>query len=172
MQFSSTSLRNIAFGILALLGLLIMTSTFSIKNNIINSVFGVKNINAYNDVQEYSNWNSNTREGFTVREGFNFEKDKENEETVDECIARKVASLKTELGGIQGIRDIKKTLENAKQICDYEATKSMLNLISANKTSKTVNFEDLLNDNENKDCTRCKDYTDLSSKLKDMIDNI
>ena len=98
---------------------------------------------------------------------FNTDKD---EESIDECINRKLASLKTELGGNKGINDIKKTLNNAKQICDYEATKSMMNLLSANKTTKTINLEDIFNDTDNKDCGRCKDYTQISSKLKDMID--
>tara|TARA_B100000902_G_C27322663_1_gene925843 strand:+ start:18099 stop:18617 length:519 start_codon:yes stop_codon:yes gene_type:complete len=172
MQFSNTSFRNIAFGILGLLLIVIMTSTFRIKNSIVNSVFGVKNINAYSNTQEYSNWNTDNREGFTVREGFIFDTEKKNEDNVDECINRKLSSLKTELGGDKGINDIKNILKNAKKICDYEATKSMMNLLSANKSTKTINLEDILNDHENKDCGRCKDYTELSSKLKDMLDNI
>ena len=174
MQFSSISSRNIAFGVLVLLAILIMTTTFSIKNSILTSVFGVKNVKAYSDIDNLNNLNnyeSVNREGFTIREGFTFNTNKD-EESIDECINRKLASLKTELGGSKGINDIKKTLNNAKQICDYEATKSMMNLLSANKTTKTINLEDIFNDTDNKDCGRCKDYTQISSKLKDMIDSL
>ena len=172
MQFSSTSFRNTCYGILGLLAIVIMVSTFSIKNNIINSIFGVKNIKAYSNQQEYTPWNN--REGFTVREGYSFNTDKDNdkEDSVTECIQRKLSALKTELGNSEGIDDIKKILKDSKQICDYEATKSMMNLISTNKTTKSVDLENILNDSDNKDCIRCKDYTELSDNLKKLIDSI
>ena len=48
----------------------------------------------------------------------------------------------------------------------------MMNILSANKNSKTIDLENILNDLDNKDCKRCRDYTELSEKLKDIIDNL
>ena len=171
MQFNSTYSRNMAYGLLGILAILIMCCSFSIKNNIINSVFGVKNIKAYNDAQEYTHWDQG-KEGFTVREGFSFNTDNVKDDNIDDCINRKLTSLKTELGGTKGINGIKKILKNTKQSTDYEATKCMMNLLSSNKTTKSIDLESILNDPENKDCARYKEYTELSSKLKDLIDSI
>ena len=41
----------------------------------------------------------------------------------------------------------------------------MMNLLSDNKTTKSVDMENLLKDPDNKDCKRCNDYTELSEKL-------
>lgn len=76
MQFSSTFMRNIAYGILGLLAIVIMVSSFTIKNNIINSVFGVSNVKAFND-------NKNNYATFgSVKEGFlDFDTSKSEYET-------------------------------------------------------------------------------------------
>lgn len=177
MQFSNTSTRNIAYGVLGLLALIIFVNSFNIKNSIINSVFGVKNIDAIKGNYE------NGRQYYQFKEGFSNNKDSDNEkykyntDTVDDdnidlCIKRKLDSLKTELGNKKGISDIKKILNNAKEACNYEATKCMMNLLSDNKNTKTVDLENILKDPDNKDCKRCKDYTELSDKLKHIIDNI
>lgn len=167
MQFSSTFMRNIAYGILGLFAIVIMVSSFSIKNNIINSVFGVKNINAFSS--ENNIFSSQPK---TIKEGFTFNTDTVEDDNIDECINRKLIALKSELGGQKGISDIKKILKNAKEICNYEASKCMMNILSANKNTKTINLENILGDKENKDCKRYDDYTKLSDQLNTLIINL
>lgn len=172
MQFSNTTIRNIAYGILGLLALLIFINSFNIKNSILNSLFGVKNMNAIKGNYENDRQYKTFKEGFTVKEGFKFDTDTVEDDDIDKCIARKIKSLKSELGEEKGINDIKKILKNAKKVCNYEATKCMMNLLSDNKTTKSVDMENLLKDPDNKDCKRCNDYTELSEKLKSIIDNL
>lgn len=177
MQFSNTFTRNLAYGILGLLAFVILINSFNIKNNILNSLLGVKNMNA---IKEYNEYDENNKYQ-SVKEGF-FNKDSSNDDTnnmdsikddnIDECIMRKLRSLKSELGDKEGIKDIKQILNNAKEVCNYEATKCMMNLLSANKNTKSVDLENILEDPDNKDCKRCKDYTELSDKLKQIINNI
>lgn len=173
MQFSNITIRNISYGVLGLLAILIMLNSFNIKNNIINSVFGVKNINALgSEANIFSSQPQKVKEGFTTREGFKFDTDTVEDDNIDDCINRKLTALKSELGGQKGISDIKKILKNAKQACNYEASKCMMNILSANKNTKTINLENILGDRENKDCTRYKDYTQLSEQLDALINNL
>ena len=167
MQFSNTTIRNISYGVLGLLAILIMFNSFNIKNNIINSVFGVKNINAFSN--ENNVFSSQPK---TIREGFTFNTDTVDDDNVDQCINRKLNALKSELGGQKGISDIKKILKNAKEVCNYEASKCMMNILSANKNTKTINLENILGDKENKDCKRYDDYTKLSEQLNTLITNL
>jgi len=173
MQFSNETLRNIAYGVLGIFALFIMLNSFNIKNNIINSVFGIGNVDALPSINGSSNnifksQNEPVREGFT----FNTDGDKVEDENLDQCIQRKLTALKSELGGKSGISDIKKILENAKQACNYEASKCMMNLLSSNKNTKTINLENILEDPDNRDCAKYKDYTGLSKQLQNLIDNL
>ena len=172
MQFSNTTLRNIAYGILGIIALFIMLNSFNIKNNILNSVFGIGNRDALPSVNTINNifksQNEQVREGFT----FNTDGDQVEDENLDQCIQRKLTALKTELGGKSGINDIKKILENAKQACNYEASKCMMNLLSANRNTKTINLEKILDDPDNRECAKYKDYTGLSTQLQKLIDNL
>ena len=172
MQFSNTFTRNIAYGILGLLVLIIFINSFNIKNNILNSLFGVKNINAINGNFENNRQYKSVREGFLNKDNSKSDTDNVTDDNIDKCIMRKLNSLKTELGEEEGIEDIKRILSNAKEVCNYEATKCMMNLLSASKNTKSVDLENILDNTDNKDCKRCKDYTELSDKLKDIIDNI
>jgi hypothetical protein len=169
MQFSNTTIINISYGILGLLGLVLIVSSFSIKNNIVNSVFGIKNMNAIKGINNNDREYTSFKEGFSVREGFTFNTNTVKDDDLDTCIERKLNSLKTECGNID---DMKNIFDNAKKACNLEAAKCMMNILSANKNSKTIDLENILNDRDNKDCKRCRDYTELSEKLKDIIDNL
>tara|TARA_B110000503_G_scaffold136659_3_gene219422 strand:+ start:954 stop:1475 length:522 start_codon:yes stop_codon:yes gene_type:complete len=173
MEFSSITIRNIAYGVLGLLALFIMLNSFNIKNSMINSVFGVGNYSVYenNSDSYYKSQPQPIREGFLFDTG-NKDSDKQEEERLDECINRKLNSLKVELGGSSGITEIKRTLTKAREACNYEASKCMMNLLSSNRNTKTINLEKLLDDPENRDCTKYKDYTGLSTQLTQLIDNL
>lgn len=169
MQFSNTTLRNIAYGVLGIFAIFIMLNSFNIKNNILNSVFGIGNQDALSSSSNiFTSHDTTVKEGFT----FNTDGDKVEDENLDQCIQRKLTALKTELGGKSGINDIKKILENAKQACNYEASKCMMNLLSANRNTKTINLEKILDDPDNRDCDKYKDYTGLSRQLQNLIDNL
>lgn len=173
MQFPNINIQNIAFSILGLLGIIILISSFNIKTNIMNSVFGVKNINVMEDNYENNRQYANVKEGFTGKEGFIFNTDNTvKDDDIDVCITRKIKALKSELGDQQGIDNIKQIMTNAKKVCNYEASKCMMNLLSSNKSTTSINLENLLNDPDNNECKRCKDYTELSDKLKQLIDNL
>lgn len=174
MEFISTTIRNIAYGVLGLLALLIILNSFNIKNSIINSVFGVGNYSVY-DNNSNSYYKKNQAQ--PIKEGFVFDtgdkdSDKLEDEKLDDCINRKLNSLKVELGGSSGITDIKRTLTKARQACNYEASKCMMNLLSSNRNIKTINLEKLLDDPENSDCTKYKHYIGVSTQLTQLIDNI
>ena len=48
----------------------------------------------------------------------------------------------------------------------------MMNLLSSNKNTKTINLENILEDPDNRDCAKYKDYTGLSKQLQNLIDNL
>ena len=166
MQFSDTRTRNIAYGVLGLVAIVLMVSSFSIKNNIINSVFGVKNMDVFE--------NSKSQEGFSnrknVKEGFSLN-DNDNDNSINECILRKIKALESELGNSDDHNKIKEILKNAKKACDYDATKCIINLIKKNTGPTSLNLDDMFNDKD-KDCIHYKNCTELSKDLTTMIDNI
>ena len=169
MQFSNNTIINISYGILGLLGLILIICSFSIKNNIINSVFGIKNMNVIKGINQNDRQYTSFKEGFSVKEGFRFNTNTVKDDDVDVCIQRKLNSLKTECGNID---DMKNIFSNAKKACNLEAGKCMMNILSTNKNSKTIDLENILNDPDNKDCKRFKDYTELSENLTSIIDNL
>jgi len=167
MQFKNSTIQCIAYGLLGFFALIILINGFSIKHNILNAMYGYKDINAFN-TGEYQ---LNTREGF-----IGGKKDKKNEksikdDSVDACIIRKIDATRDELGGEEGCKDIKKILKDVKESCNLEAAKSMMNLLSSNKSAKTINLQNVLN-SEDEESKSFQNYTELSKNLQDIIDNI
>jgi hypothetical protein len=45
-------------------------------------------------------------------------------------------------------------------------------MISDKKSLKTVDLENILDDETDENCIKCKKYTELSSSIKSIIDNL
>ena len=162
MQFKNSQLQFICYTVLAFFALIIIINSFNIKNNIINTMYGRQNFNAYNK----DDYQLNVREGFTSSKSI-------KDDSIDECINRKINSTRDELGGDKGCKDVKKILEDVKKSCNLEGAKCMMNLLSSSKTSKTINLEKIINnDNDNDEINKYKQYTELSTSLQNIIDNI
>jgi hypothetical protein len=90
---------------------------------------------------------------------------------VFKVIENKLKGLLQELGGNEGKSETKKILVNTKKICDLECAKCMMTMISDKKSVKTIDLENILDDETNENCIKCKKYTELSNSIKSIIDN-
>lgn len=165
MEFKNSTIQYIAYGLLGFFAIIILINGFSIKHNILNTIYGNKNINAFNN----GDYQLNVREGFTGK------KDKSDksikDDSVDACIIRKIDATRDELGGEEGCKDIKKILKEVKESCNLEAAKCMMNLLSSNKSAKTINLQNIFN-SEDEESKNYQNYTELSRSLNDIIDNL
>ena len=164
MQFKNSTIQIIAYGLLGLFAVIILISGFNIKHSILNSMYGFKDINAFN-AGEYQ---LNMREGFV---GSKKNEKSIKDDSIDACIVRKIDATRDELGGESGCKDIKKILKDVKESCNLEAAKSIMNLLSSNKSAKTINLHNVLN-SDDEESNNFKNYTELSKNLQDIIDNI
>jgi hypothetical protein len=105
-------------------------------------------------------------------EGFeSFSKTKDDNELTT-IIENKLKSLAQELGNKKGLSESKETLKKTKKICDIESTKCMMNMLQENKGLRSINLDNLANDDSSENCMKCKKYTELSKSLQSMIDSL
>jgi FtsZ-interacting cell division protein ZipA len=105
-------------------------------------------------------------------EGFeSFSKTKDDNELTT-IIENKLKSLTQELGNKKGLSESKETLKKTKKICDIESTKCMMNMLQENKGLRSINLDNLANDDSSENCIKCKKYTELSKSLQSMIDSL
>lgn len=160
MKFNNKFLQNLAYGILIFLVCFVIIYTLNYKANLIQQI----------SFREKTNQNSNK-----LIEGFSFQQKNEKdfkEDNVLILIERKLRGLKQELGGPKGTKEIKKILENTKSISDLECAKCMMSMIDENKNIKSLDIDKLASDEDSELCIKCKNYTALSSSIKNIIDNI
>ena len=48
----------------------------------------------------------------------------------------------------------------------------MMNMIDENKGMKSIDFDNLFDNENEENCIKCKRYTELSNSLQSMIDNL
>ncbi len=121
----------------------------------------------------FTNVNSNTENFNNKKEGFtNDSTATTKNDDVFKIIENKLKGLVEELGGHEGKSETKKILVNTKKICDLECAKCMMTMISDKKSVKTIDLENILDDETDENCIRCKKYTELSSSIKSIIDNL
>jgi hypothetical protein len=119
--------------------------------------------------------NFNNKKKSDIIEGFT---DNNNDESamkngdVFKVIENKLKGLVQELGGNEGKSETKKILVSTKKICDLECAKCMMTMISDKKSLKTIDLENILDDETDENCIKCKKYTELSSQIKSIIDNL
>lgn len=118
----------------------------------------------------------NSVEGFSNRDGekyYDKEKGKfDKKDNTYEVIENKLRSLNQELGGEKGKREIKDILKNTKKIVNLECSKCMMNMINNNKGGRTIEVDDLIYDEDDENCIKCKRYTELSDNIENMLANI
>ena len=125
-----------------------------------------------------TNQNSNAT---NVKEGFSFNNteskvtnnaSKVETESLLKIIDNKLKGLMQELGGEEGNADTKKLLTSTKKICDLECAKCMTSMISEQKSLKTIDLENIMNDETNENCLKCRKYTELSKSIESIINNL
>jgi hypothetical protein len=77
-----------------------------------------------------------------------------------------------ELGGEEGNAETKKLLTSTKKICDLECAKCMMTMISEKQSLKTIDLENIMEDETNENCILCKKYTQLSQTIDSIISNL
>jgi len=159
----------ITYGLLTLLIIFIYSISFKYKfktaqhlsfRSITNLNSNKENFNAKKD--------SNVIEGFSSTTNDNTMKN----DDIFKIIENKLKGLVQELGGNEGKTETKKILVNTKKICDLECAKCMMTMMSEKKSMKTIDLENILADGTDENCIKCKKYTELSSSIKSIIDNL
>ena len=160
MKFNNKFLENLAYGLLVFLICFVIIYTLNYKANLIQNL----------SFREKINTNSNK-----VVEGFSFQQKNEKkikDDNILVLIERKLKGLVEELGGSSGTKEIKEILKNTKKISDLECAKCMMSMIDENKNIRSFDIDKLANDDESELCLKCKNYTALSSSIKNIIDSI
>lgn len=154
----------ITYGLLTLLIIFIYSISFKYKFKTAQQL-SFRSLTNVNSNKETFN---NKKEGFT-NDSTNTTK---NNDDIFKIIENKLKGLVEELGGHEGKSETKKVLINTKKICDLECAKCMMTMMSDKKSLKTIDLENILEDETNENCIRCKKYTELSSSIKSIIDNL
>jgi len=113
----------------------------------------------------------NMKEGF--KEGLNESNYNKNEtDSIFKMIDNKLRGLTLELGGNEGRNETKKILTSTKKICDMECAKCMMAMLNDKKSINTINFEGILDDETDENCIKCKKYSELSTSITSIINNL
>ena len=160
MKFSTKFLQNLAYGILIFLICFVIIYTLNYKATLIQQL----------SFREKTFQNSNK-----IVEGFSFQQKNEKnlkDDNILVLIERKLKGLTEELGGSKGTNEIKEILKNTKKISDLECAKCMMSMIDEHKNIKSLDIDKLAGDEDSELCIKCKNYTALSSSIKNIIDSI
>jgi len=155
----------ITYGLLTLLIIFIYSISFKYKFKTAQQL----------SFRGFTNANSNKENFDNIKEGFTDENDSNSTTKngdVFKVIENKLKGLVQELGGTEGKTETKKILLNTKKICDLECAKCMMTMLSDNKSLKTIDLENILDDETDENCIKCKKYTELSTSIKSIIDNL
>jgi hypothetical protein len=113
----------------------------------------------------------NMKEGF--KEGLSESNYNKNEtDSIFKMIDNKLRGLTLELGGNEGRNETKKILTSTKKICDMECAKCMMAMLNDKKSINTINFEGILDDETDENCIKCKKYSELSTSITSIINNL
>jgi len=159
----------ITYGLLTLLIIFIYSISFKYKFKTAQhlSFRSITNVNS-NKENFNGKKDSNIIEGFSSTTNDNTMKN----DDIFKIIENKLKGLVQELGGNEGKTETKKILVNTKKICDLECAKCMMTMMSEKKAMKTIDLENILADETDENCIKCKKYTELSSSIKSIIDNL
>jgi len=169
---TNTNYTFITYGLLTLLIIFIYSLSFKYKFKTAQqlSFRGFTNANSNKE-----NFNNNNKKDISIKEGFTDDTDSSSTTKngdVFKVIENKLKGLVQELGGTEGKTETKKILLNTKKICDLECAKCMMTMLSDNKSLKTIDLENILDDETDENCIKCRKYTELSTSIKSIIDNL
>ncbi len=152
---------------------IILVIIFIIYSSINNKNNAIINKNVEKVIQEKytniknNNNNNNNSEGYK-----NFGNKKTSENDITNIIENKLKALTQELGNADGLKESKQTLKKTKKICDMESAKCMMNMLNENKGLKSINLDNVADDESSENCIKCKKYTELSKSIQNMIDSL
>lgn len=151
---------NIAYTILGILFIIIILSCFNYQHRVVQNL----------SFRETTNLNSN-KEGFTSNRKLKQNK-YNNDDYLFKMIDNKLRGLTEEIGGTKGKKDVKSILTNTKKIVNLECSKCMMNMLDENKGGTSIDIDNLLDDDNDENCKKCKKYTELSSTIDSIINNL
>ncbi len=161
----------ITYGLLTLLILFIYSISFKYKFKTAQHLSFRTITNVNSNKETFNNkGDSNGKEGFSSTTNTNTDTMKNDD--IFKIIENKLKGLVQELGGNEGKSETKKILVNTKKICDLECAKCMMTMMSDKKSLKTIDLENILADETDENCIKCKKYTELSTSIKSIIDNL
>lgn len=165
---NNTNYSFITYALLSLLIIFIFTLSFKYKFKTAQNL----------SFRSLTNQNSNTS---TIKEGFSFNNgessvtknsSKIETDSLFRIIDNKLKGLVQEMGGSDGNVETKKLLTSTKKICDLECAKCMMTMINEQKSLKTIDLENIMEDETNDNCLKCKKYTELSKSIGNIIDSL
>lgn len=162
MKLRYNFLKYLTYIILLILAIFIICYTFIFKQNLIK-MFNLNKIK-FDDTSKFISTP-------TFREGFK-NGDNIDIHNVGDLMRNKIKGLIQELGGKEGKQETIDILKNTKKVCNLECSKCMLQMIDNGKSLKTIDIDNLLFNEDNENCVKCKKYTELSNTIQNMIDNL
>lgn len=176
MKISYSMCKFSTYLIFSFVSILVVFYMFTLNVNLIKQ----KTINNEHYFYEKINLNSNKIddnnrefiEGFIGTNSSSNSDVNNDSDDIYNLIKRKLKSLQEEIGGSTGSKQIKNLLINTKKISDLECAKCMINMVQDNKGVKSIDIENILSNEDNENCVKCKKYTELSSTIKNMIDGL
>jgi len=173
MKISYSMCKFSTYLIFSLVSIIIVFYMFTLNINVIRQ----KSINNEHYFYEKINLNSNKidENNRDFIEGFidiNSSSKASSDDNIYNLIKRKLKALQEEIGGVNGSKQVKDLLINTKKISDLECAKCMLNMVQDNKGIKSIDIENILSNEDNENCVKCKKYTELSSTIKTLIDGL
>jgi|UniRef100_A0A6C0H545 hypothetical protein len=170
---TNTNYTFITYGLLALLIIFIYAISFKYKFKTAQQLSFSSFTNANSNKETFNNKIKSDKNNTNITEGFTDDNTSTTKnDDVFKVIENKLKGLVQELGGNDGKTETKKILVSTKKICDLECAKCMMTLISDKKSLKTIDLENILDDETDETCIKCKKYTELSSQIKSIIDNL
>ena len=154
--------------ILLILAIFIICYTFIFKRNLVK-IFNL-NKKKFSDTNE-NQFSVNELRVDELREGFK-NSNKLNINNISDLMSNKIKGLIQELGGNKGKDETIQILKDTKKVCNLECSKCMLQMIDNGKSLKTIDIENLLFNEDDENCIKCKKYTELSNTIQNMIDNL
>lgn len=166
MKLNYNFLKYFTYIILFILAIFIICYSFSFKQSLVKTFNFNKKKFSYSSSPIY-------REGFEILNN----KDNNNSNTINsnnigELMFNKVKGLVEEIGGKEGKQETITILKNTKKVCNLECAKCMMKMIDNSKSLKTIDVDNLLFNEDDENCIKCKKYTELSNTIQNMIDNL
>ena len=161
MKLNYNFLKYFTYIILFILAIFIICYSFSFKQSL------VKTFN-FNKKKFSDSSTPIYREGFKPLRT----KDDINITNISELMINKAKGLIQEIGGEEGKKETITILKNTKKVSNLECAKCMMKMIDNSKSLKTIDVDNLLFNEDDENCIKCKKYTELSNTIQNMIDNL